>query len=335
MRIVRSAVDKNDIFTNSQSLWQQPGAQHAFGGALMAQCLLAAQHTIATDFLPHSMHCTFVSGASPTLQVFYHVDRTRDGNAYALRRVEGRQGERCVMEALVSFARRRVDSRRVQIKHQPVPPRLSAQDQRDGLQSQDGQNGLDQPFEVLDCPSSPSEDITQKKMRRWIRAKGSLPDPPDEPISHLAALLLMSDHRFIGVASRAHRLPRFSEPEYLRRALAVAESADADQAEVRRYVNTVAQLESRENSLRDREVGDPELQGTSVEGVVSLSHAIYFHAPEAVKADEWMMGELSSTWAAEGRGLVTQHIWGRDGALLASCYQEGIIKLKAKGIARL
>lgn len=56
--------------------------------------------------------------------------------------------------------------------------------------------------------------------------------------------------------------------------------------------------------------------------VVSLDHSIYFHNPLAFRADEWMLTEMESPWAGEGRGLVFQKIWSRDGTLIATCTQE-------------
>jgi hypothetical protein len=61
---------------------------------------------------------------------------------------------------------------------------------------------------------------------------------------------------------------------------------------------------------------------------VSLDHAIYFHEPRKVKADEWMFCEMESPWAGDGRGVVVQRIFSKDGALLATCVQEGVIRLR-------
>ena len=68
--------------------------------------------------------------------------------------------------------------------------------------------------------------------------------------------------------------------------------------------------------------------------MVSLDHSIYFHKPAAIKADEWLFQEMESPWAGDGRGLVIQKIWNREGELLATCIQEGVVRLdqnKEKG----
>lgn len=56
--------------------------------------------------------------------------------------------------------------------------------------------------------------------------------------------------------------------------------------------------------------------------MVSLDHTIYFHDPKGFRADEWMCAEAETPWAGDGRGLVFQRIFSRDGKLIASCVQE-------------
>lgn len=40
------------------------------------------------------------------------------------------------------------------------------------------------------------------------------------------------------------------------------------------------------------------------------------------RADEWLLTEMDSPWAGDGRGLVTQRIWDHRGRLVGSCFQE-------------
>jgi acyl-CoA thioesterase II len=56
--------------------------------------------------------------------------------------------------------------------------------------------------------------------------------------------------------------------------------------------------------------------------MVSLDHTIYFHNPRSFRADEWIFTEMETTWAGDGRGLVYQRMYTRDGTLIASCVQE-------------
>jgi hypothetical protein len=56
--------------------------------------------------------------------------------------------------------------------------------------------------------------------------------------------------------------------------------------------------------------------------MVSLDHTIYFHNPRSFRADEWIFTEMETPWAGDGRGLVYQRMYTRDGTLIASCVQE-------------
>ena len=56
----------------------------------------------------------------------------------------------------------------------------------------------------------------------------------------------------------------------------------------------------------------------------SLDHAIWFHAP--AKADDWLLYATESPWSGGGRGFNRGHIFSRDGTLVASVAQEGMMR---------
>ncbi|MBA3524219.1 MAG: acyl-CoA thioesterase II [Geodermatophilaceae bacterium] len=56
----------------------------------------------------------------------------------------------------------------------------------------------------------------------------------------------------------------------------------------------------------------------------SLDHAMWFHRP--FRADEWFLYEADSPSASGGRALCTGRIWSRDGQLLATVVQEGLVR---------
>ncbi|KAI4369884.1 hypothetical protein MLD38_018280 [Melastoma candidum] len=60
---------------------------------------------------------------------------------------------------------------------------------------------------------------------------------------------------------------------------------------------------------------------------VSLDHSMWFHRP--VRADEWILFDIFTPMAHNARGLVTGHMFNRNGELLVSLMQEGLIR-KAK-----
>ncbi|GAP66438.1 acyl-CoA thioesterase [Mizugakiibacter sediminis] len=65
----------------------------------------------------------------------------------------------------------------------------------------------------------------------------------------------------------------------------------------------------------------PELQ------MASLDHALWFHRP--FRADEWLLYSCDSPSASGARGLARGSVYSRDGRLVASTAQEGLIRLRA------
>jgi acyl-CoA thioesterase-2 len=57
----------------------------------------------------------------------------------------------------------------------------------------------------------------------------------------------------------------------------------------------------------------------------SLDHAMWFHRP--FRADDWVLCDYTSPSAAGGRGLATGRFFSRDGRLIASVVQEGVVRL--------
>ena len=62
--------------------------------------------------------------------------------------------------------------------------------------------------------------------------------------------------------------------------------------------------------------------------IASLDHAIWFHSD--FKADEWLLYEMESPRSIGGRGYATGRIFTRDGRLVASTAQEGVIRIKSR-----
>ncbi|MAK11673.1 MAG: acyl-CoA thioesterase II [Rhizobiales bacterium TMED83] len=59
--------------------------------------------------------------------------------------------------------------------------------------------------------------------------------------------------------------------------------------------------------------------------IASLDHAMWFHRP--FRADDWMLYTQSSPASSGGRGLNFGHVFTRDGTLVCSMSQEGLIRL--------
>lgn len=58
----------------------------------------------------------------------------------------------------------------------------------------------------------------------------------------------------------------------------------------------------------------------------SLDHTVWLHEP--FRADEWLLYVCDSPWAGHARGFNRGKIFARDGRLVASCTQEGLIRVR-------
>jgi len=63
--------------------------------------------------------------------------------------------------------------------------------------------------------------------------------------------------------------------------------------------------------------------------VASLDHALWFHSD--VKVDDWLLYAMDSPRAFNSRGLARGQIFTRDGVLVASVAQEGLIRVRDGG----
>jgi acyl-CoA thioesterase-2 len=59
--------------------------------------------------------------------------------------------------------------------------------------------------------------------------------------------------------------------------------------------------------------------------MASLDHALWFH--RTFRADDWLLYSIDSPSAQGARGLSRGQIYTRDGRLVASTAQEGLIRV--------
>lgn len=72
---------------------------------MVAQCLVAAQHTVSSEALiVYSMQICFLHAGKSKIPIEYHVERTHESENFATRMVRGFQGGQIIATATVSFA---------------------------------------------------------------------------------------------------------------------------------------------------------------------------------------------------------------------------------------
>ncbi|OQD78353.1 hypothetical protein PENDEC_c001G05870 [Penicillium decumbens] len=324
-----------DVFTNTRPLWHPPGARGIYGGAAIAQSLSAAMRTVPTDFAVHSMHCYFVLAGDSEIPILYHVERVRDGRSFVTRTVQARQRGRPIFTTTLSFSRVGSGGEKTINHAVPKPDIPLPEDAQPGTVRalSDASGG---PFESRKAGivNRHSPNPGDKRIRRFIRAVGPISDEGGYQ-AHLSALAYITDSYFIGTVSRVHDIPRFSSPAELQKLLkALKNPSDLDDEDIAKALQELKEEEAAdlrrrlEGALNDAANGKIKEDHREVGMMVSLDHSIYFHNPRAFRADEWMLIEMESPWAGEGRGLAIQKIWSKDGVLIATCTQEGVVRLK-------
>ena len=193
----------------------------------------------------------------------------------------------------------------------------------------------------------PGEQTDQRTARQWFKARGPkisrLPPriPPSSslssssisssppPLSHFPALAYISDSWFIGTVARVHNLVGEEEgddPSSPHRSLPPSSSSLSSPSS--------SSLSSPTTPPPHHHHHDHEKPPPLPLLLLSLDHTIYFHNPRATRIDRWLYSEMSSPWAGSGRGLVTQRVWDESGVLVASCFQEGVVRVRAKVTGR-
>lgn len=304
---------------------------------MIAQCLAAAQRTVPEDFFVHSMHCYFVLNGNSEIPIIYHVENVRQGRSFATRTVQARQRGQPIFTTTLSFARDGSGGRDTVEHEQHMPEDVKARGPED-VDEENSLRGVNSPFLSQRAGILHDRDDRPhvKRTRQWIKAKGRISEEGGHQ-AHLSALAYMSDSYFIGTVARVHKLWRYStEADKKGKQEKSAEKAGGipvelieklkgmDDEALRRMdgmdEDVVDQLKNVQ--IKDGRIVGFNNQRPEVGMMVSLDHTIYFHNPKAFRADEWMFTECESPWAGDGRGLVMQKMYTRDGKLIASCVQE-------------
>jgi acyl-CoA thioesterase-2 len=70
--------------------------------------------------------------------------------------------------------------------------------------------------------------------------------------------------------------------------------------------------------------GISEFEGRLV--MSSLDHAMWFHRP--LRVDDWLLYAMESPSASGARGFAQAGVFSRDGRLVATIAQEGLVRIK-------
>jgi acyl-CoA thioesterase II len=293
-------IDKGIYRGPSESLWVPPGGRGVFGGQVIGQALHAATLTVAgTETgarLAHSLHAYFLQPGNPKHDVIYKVRDTSDRRSFASRTVEAVQRGEVIFKMGASFCNARESSPLAHQRPMPdVPP-------PDGLPTlADVLAGL-----LRRMPEGPAAKLRETAAKfpldlRFITEPPDLLDPAPTPR-----------------APRQQLWVRVAQPLGEQRGHHAAAAA---------YFSDYALLTTA-MLPHGVQIGSPRMGA-----VASLDHSLWFHTAD-FRADEWLLYDMESPWAACGRGLAFGHLYTQQGKLAISCAQEGVMRLAKPSVKR-
>ncbi|MDT0275239.1 acyl-CoA thioesterase [Blastococcus goldschmidtiae] len=186
--------------------------ERSFGGAVVAQSLLAAGATVAPDRPAHSLHAYFLRAGEASAPIDFHVHRVRDGGSYSTRRVTAEQSGRAILELTASFQVAETGfTHQVPQLAAPEPKSLptaqeAAADVQGALGEWFAQLPRRHPFDIrfdgeLPRVAASRGEAAPPRQRFWMR---SLEPLPDEPLVHAAALAYASDMLMLSTSLAPH-----------------------------------------------------------------------------------------------------------------------------------
>jgi acyl-CoA thioesterase II len=267
---------------------QKDGIGRVFGGQVIAQALQAAQATISDGKEAHSLHAYFLRGGKEGLPIAYRIERDFDGRSFANRRVVASQTDEEGTSTPILNLTASFHAPEAGLEHDDAP-----------------------------MPDVPDPDTLRSDMdiRREIADKAG-----DRMNEQARAMMLRPRPIDMRTAGKLHWMNR--EPA---------------EPSAHSWFRTVAPLP--DDSALHRAIiayaSDYTLLGTSAlpHGLswmrgelvgASLDHAIWFHRP--ARADEWLLYATQSPWSGGGRGMNLGRIFNRQGELVASVAQEGMMR---------
>lgn len=184
--------------------------QRVFGGQVAGQALVAASRTAPEEMSVHSLHSYFLIGGDPAVPIVYDVERIRDGQSFATRRVVARQHGRPIYYLTASFQKSEAG-----FEHQDRIPGVPTPDEAPSVldllreRAPDQADFWAQEWTALDVlwagDTRPgggiAADDRPSQSRFWVRVAGKL---PDDELVHKAALTYLSDLTLLGSTLIAH-----------------------------------------------------------------------------------------------------------------------------------
>ncbi|UJR09370.1 hypothetical protein I4U23_013614 [Adineta vaga] len=316
----------SDVFIQpAESLFVYPYRTSVFGGQIIGSAMYAAQQTLVKDFPLHSLHSYFLAAADNSSAISYTVKRLRDGKSFETRSVTARQDDKIIFECEMSFHRKEKGN----LAHQPVMPDVgvvppeelhSTRYRFQNLLNDQRLKPELRPFVELALEMPARIDIRHCHPRDllrpspgwparqlvWIKAIDSL---PDDSHLHRSAVAYCSDRVLLTSALLPYALNVFSPR--------IKMQASLDHSMWFHDDFTFDTATSQSNQSTDDEYLKPIRRSADIP-------PLPLKLP--VRADDWLLYELECPIATNNRALTFGRIWTRNGRLVVTCVQEGVIR---------
>lgn len=288
IRLLTVSREGDDAFTGRM---QPDGIGRVFGGQVIAQALQAAQATAPDGLEAHSLHAYFLRGGKEGVDIDYATARDFDGRSFANRRVVASQTDedgkpRPILNLTASFQR-----------------------PEDGLAHDD----------VTMPDVTPPEDL-KSDMETRHKLVESAGDKMSEAQRNLVLRPRPIDMRTVDRLHWMNSEPREPRAHSWFRTVAPLPSIDENPALHRAVIAYASDYTLLGTSALPH--GLSWMRGELVGA--SLDHAIWFHRP--ARADEWLLYATDAPWSGGGRGFNRGRIFNRQGELVASVAQEGMMR---------
>ena len=181
--------------------------QRSFGGQVMAQALRAANVTVPTERLCHSLKGYFLRAGSTSAPILYQVVRARDGGSFSTRRVKAIQNGETIFLMSCSFKSPEPGLEHAErVHHEPRSPEASPPLAEEMSQrSAQAADLWEREWSALDvrfaCDSRNHTEESGARSQVWIKASGKL---PDDPRLHQEVLAYASDMTLLAVSTVPH-----------------------------------------------------------------------------------------------------------------------------------
>ncbi|OLY81665.1 Acyl-coenzyme A thioesterase 8 [Smittium mucronatum] len=302
------SVGKNAF--ESRELWKPAISRGAFGGQMAAQALMAASKTVPPHFSVNSLHSYFLLPGNIEVPILYKVEEIRSGRSFASRSVHAFQSEKKVFTMICSFQ----VFEKSGVEHQYVMPSVLGPEyykpelRFEGTRSIFGSSGPSL-YELAGNVGVIGRSVTKENLDVDYLSAHPLPEPQAN-VGESAD----SPHAFRRWWLKPDYEPSEGENTFVSDQCVLTYFSDFRCL----FTTTLPHNLKRGSSTN-----------FGISMMASLDHSIWFHAP--FSASEWMLYDLETSRASSGRGYVTGRVFSRDGVLVASVAQEGLLRVTDTG----